>query len=119
MNKSPVLYLGHMLECVTKILEYTQNFSEQDFLNSSMVQDAVVRNFEVLGEAVKQLDDEFKLRYPDVPWKSIAGMRDKLIHNYMGVDLQAVWAVVHDIIPMLNERIVEIKKELENRSNDS
>lgn len=82
--------------------------SEEDFMNHPMAQDAVIRNFEVIGEATKQLDDNFRKRYPDVEWRKVAGLRDKLIHDYMGVDLCALWLVVTDVLSIFESRIVEI-----------
>lgn len=67
-----------------------------------MISDAVIRNFEIIGEATKKISPAFKSRYPDIEWKKIAGMRDKLIHDYIGVDL---WAVVEDIIPVFRKQI--------------
>ena len=81
---------------------------EQVFLNNTLVQDAVIRNFEIIGEATKQLDSNFRERYSDIEWKKIEGMRDKLIHDYMGVDLWAVWGVVERIIPELDIQIQKI-----------
>jgi len=74
---------------------------EQSFLENPLIQDAVIRNFEIIGEATKNLSMEFRKKYPDIAWKKIAGMRDKLIHGYIGVDLWAVWGVVENILPEL------------------
>lgn len=65
----------------------------------------MIRNFEIIGEASKKISPDFKSRYPDIEWKKIAGMRDKLIHDYIGVDLWAVWAVVEDILPVFGKQI--------------
>lgn len=103
-----LIYIHHIRDCIQKILSYTENISEDEFLSKSIVHDAVIRNFEIIGEATKQLSKEFKSRYPDIEWKKIAGLRDKLIHDYIGVDLWAVWAVVTDIIPKFKDQIEEI-----------
>jgi uncharacterized protein with HEPN domain len=99
MTKDPSIYVGHILMCVNAILEYTKGMDERAFLNNKLVQDAVLRNFEVIGEATKQVDDSFRTKYPHIPWRKMAGLRDKLIHDYMGVDLWAVWQVIIEVLP--------------------
>lgn len=94
MQKDNQIFIEHVLSCIDSILQYTQNMKEETFLSNKLVQDAVIRNFEVIGEACKKIDAEFRLRYPGVPWGKMAGMRDKLIHFYMGIDLQIIWTTV-------------------------
>ena len=84
--KLPELYLGHILEAITKIKHYTGGMDEADFLGNELVKDAVVRNIEIIGEAVKNLPEDFTEKHKDVPWKDIAGMRDRIVHFYFGVD---------------------------------
>jgi len=74
----------------------------------------VIRNFEIIGEASKKLSDDIKSTYPLVPWKSMAGMRDKLIHDYFGVDLDIVWDTIQNFIPKLNAQIEEIVTMIES-----
>jgi uncharacterized protein with HEPN domain len=90
MHKNSIIFLRHILECVNSILEYTNGMTEETLLNNKIAQDAVIRNFEVIGEASKKIDDGIKAKYNNVEWKKMAGMRDKLIHDYIGVDLWAV-----------------------------
>lgn len=110
MKKNSLIYINHIHDCIDKIKIYTNGLNEKDFLQNTLVQDAVIRNLEIIGEATKQLDLDFKNKYPDIEWKKIAGMRDKLIHDYIGVDLWAVWGVVEKIIPELEKQIVLIEQ---------
>jgi len=111
MKKNPVIYLNHIHDCINKIKDYTKGLDHDDFMDNSLIQDAVIRNLEIIGEATKQLDQEFRLKYPRIEWKKIAGMRDKLIHDYIGVDLWAVWGVIEEIIPDLNKQVEGIIKK--------
>jgi len=110
MKKNPIIYIQHIAECISKIREYTKDLDEIGFLENSLVQDAVIRNFEIIGEATKNLDADFRLKYSEIEWKKISGMRDKLIHDYIGVDLWAVWGVIEVIIPTLENQINTILK---------
>lgn len=113
MSKDPIVYLEHILERVTRILEFTSGTDENAFLADAQLQDAVIRNFEVIGEATKQLPTELTQRYPDIEWKKMAGMRDKLIHDYIDVDLWAVWDTVQNVLPVFKlqlERIIEAER---------
>jgi len=115
MKKDPIIYIEHIKTCISRIQEYTREIDEGDFLKNNLIQDAVIRNFEIIGEATKKLDDDFRIKYSDIEWKKIAGMRDKLIHDYIGVDLWSVWGVVENIIPTLDTQIkVILKKERKN-----
>jgi uncharacterized protein with HEPN domain len=102
--------LSHIIECIAKISAYTENMDIHAFLSNPLVQDGVIRNLEIIGEASKNLDNSFRSRHPDIEWKKMAGMRDKLIHDYLGVDLWAVWGVVEKILPVLKDQIEAIIK---------
>jgi len=107
------LYLIHILESIERIEDYTQGGWEV-FIGSPMAQDAVVRNFEVIGEAVKRIPESMKEERPDIPWRRIAGLRDVLIHQYMRVDLEAVWAIVRDDLHEFKQAVAEILAEMQD-----
>ena len=100
-------YLEHIREALCWIATYTADGREA-FMQNKMAQDAVLRNFEIIGEATKRLSDEVKARRPDIPWSDVAGLRDVLIHNYMGVKLNRVWRVIEDELPRLRQAIDEM-----------
>jgi len=108
------LYLIHIAESIEKIEDYTRG-GRDVFMDSLMAQDAVVRNFEVIGEAVKQIPGFLKEKRPDIPWRRIAGLRDVLIHQYMSVDLEAVWAIVEEDLPILKQAVTEILAGVQDR----
>ena len=111
--KEDSVYLNHILEAINNIFEDTNGFIEEQFLANRTIKDAVTRNIEIIGEAVKNIPDSFKKRYPSVPWRDIAGFRDVLTHAYFGVDLDKVWNVLEKDLPDLKKKILKIKKDLE------
>jgi len=117
MKKEPKVFIEHILECIEIIEKYTEGKAKEDFLNSIQLQDAVIRRIEIIGEAVKNIQEEIKKSYQDIPWKKIAGMRDILIHEYFGVDLELTWEVVKKDIPDLKRKISKIKKNLQEEES--
>ncbi len=105
-------YLQHILDETDFLARNVLAFDETTFLNDETAKRAFVRSLEVVGEAVKQVPDEIRLQYPDIKWKSIAGMRDKLIHEYFGVDHEIVWDAAIDKIPELAATVREILRDL-------
>ena len=88
------------------------NIDYQEFVSNDMVKDAVERNFEIIGEAVKNLPQDFRNKYPNIPFKQIAGMRDKLIHDYFGVDYEIVWKTIKDKLPEFSTDIEKLIADL-------
>lgn len=105
--KDDKVYIISILESIEKIELYTK-FEKEKFMNSNMIQDAVIRNLEIIGEATKKITLELKKDNLDIPWKQMAGLRDILIHDYMGVDLKTVWNVVEKELPIVKNRIKEL-----------
>lgn len=108
--KDDNLYLAHILERIARIRQHTAGGYEV-FIEQSVVQDAVLRNLEVIGEAVKQISPELREQHPHIPWRRMAGMRDVLIHDYMGIDLEEVWNVVAFNLDTLEKQISSILDE--------
>ncbi len=108
--KANSVYLKHILDSIGKIEDYTADISEKEFKGNSLIQDAVIRQIEIIGEACKQVSPELKKKHAQVPWKDIAGMRDKLIHNYLGVDIESVWATVEKDLPQLKQQVGAVLK---------
>ncbi|RXI96573.1 DUF86 domain-containing protein [Anaerobacillus alkaliphilus] len=108
--KTDRIYITHILECIDNINSYVQE--EKDFLSSRLIQDAVIRNLEVIGEAINKGSKDLREREKLVPWSEMAGLRDVLIHNYFGVDLSIVWKVVENELPKIKPELQKIKANL-------
>jgi uncharacterized protein with HEPN domain len=110
MNKNDLAYIDHILDCIRKIQGFSKGLTLKEFLEDELVQDAIIRNIEVIGEASKKISADTKKTYSEIPWKEITGMRDKLIHDYLGVDSRVVWKTIKEDIPALKRFLKEIKK---------
>ena len=109
-KRSTEEFLYDILESVKRIDGYTKDISFQALLKNTMIQDAVIRNMEIIGEAAKNIPGEFKNKHSEIEWKKIAGMRDKIIHFYFGVNWEIVWDVIRHKLPSLKQRIELILK---------
>jgi uncharacterized protein with HEPN domain len=112
MKKDLRIFLLHILDSIVLIEDYTKNKSKEDFEDSLSLQDMTIRRLEIIGEAIKNLPQEFKDSYTHVPWKKISGLRDKLIHEYFGIDIDLIWAIIVRDLPELKQNIEEILEEL-------
>ena len=110
--KDDLVYLEHILDSLRKILAYTVDYDRLTFLADTKTQDACIRQFEVVGEATKRVTMGLQTQFPTVPWKDMAGMRDKLIHDYIDVDMDVVWQTATDDVPTLLTEIETIYETL-------
>lgn len=109
-KRAPALLLDDMLECIEKINDYLEGFTFEQFLNDNKTIDAVIRNFEIIGEAANRLPDEFKSQFSDIDWQRIRGFRNRIVHDYMGIDFQIVWAVIEKYLPDLKKQLLSAKE---------
>ena len=113
MKKNPIVFIKHIQDASILIEEFSSGYDQKKFLKDLLVQSAVIRQIEIIGEAIKNLPLAFRKKHPGTPWTKIAGMRDKLIHSYFGVDMKLVWRVVKNDIPNLQLDIQKILKKKE------
>lgn len=108
MRKDDSIYIEHILKALQQIEIYVESISEEDFLANRMVQDAVIRQLEIIGEATKRVSKEYREQHNHIPWQDMAGMRDKLIHDYIDVDLWIVYRTAKQDVPELLSQITKI-----------
>lgn len=111
--KDDRLNITFITEHINRIQTYTQG-GKSIFMQSTLIQDAVIRNFEVVGEATKNLSDDLKLKYPNLPWRKVAGFRDVLIHGYINIDLDTIWDIIEQELPNLKAGVERIRQVLED-----
>ncbi len=107
------LYIKDMLESMEKIEKFVEGMDYEDFIKDDKTSFAVIRCIEVMGEAAKQVPESVRKKYPEIPWKSIAGMRNKVIHFYFGVNLEKVWLVVKEDIPRIKPQMKKVLEDLQ------
>jgi len=107
-KRTPKLLLEDIIESAEKILQYTKGISFEVFSKDNKTVDAVIRNFEIIGEASNLLPDEIKDKYSEIDWHRIRGFRNRIVHDYFGVDLQIIWKIIFDQIPGLITEITKI-----------
>lgn len=107
-ERKPEFLLEDILDASEKIISYTKEMSIDNFRIDDKTIDAVIRNFEIIGEAVNRLPDEFKIQYSEINWKRIRGFRNRIAHDYFGIDLNIVWKIIENQLPELIKNIKKI-----------
>lgn len=102
------VYIAHMLECIDRVLTYTET-GEASFRQSHLIQDAVIRNLQVMAESSQRLSESTKAKSPDTPWRAISGFRNMVVHDYLGLDLDVIWGVVSKELPPLQKALLAIR----------
>ena len=116
MKRGVKIYIKDILEYMERAERHIRDLNYEQFLKDDKTCDAVIRCIEVIGEAAKNIPDEIRNKYSSIPWRDIAGMRDKLIHGYFTVDFETVWLVVKEEIPKLKPMITKVLEDLEKES---
>ena len=109
--KDSNIYILHILNSISRIEQYTKEISEKEFYNNFLIQDAVIRNIQIIGEASKKFEESFKETNAHIPWRQITAMRNKVIHEYFGIDLPAVWQVVNIDLVTLKNQLLELQSK--------
>jgi uncharacterized protein with HEPN domain len=111
MQRELKTYFEDIITAINKIEKYTRDMTKEDLAKNELVQDAVVRNLEVIGEAVKKIPDDVRDTHREIPWKKIAGLRDILIHEYFGVNMNIVWDVIENKLQQLKATAVKLYED--------
>ncbi|MBF0559368.1 MAG: DUF86 domain-containing protein [Nitrospirae bacterium] len=109
--KEDSVYIKHILDAINDIDEFVKDMNKENFLGNKAIEYAVVRSIEIIGEASKHLSKKFREQHRDIPWEDICGMRDKLIHDYIGVDYSIVWRAIERDIPPLKKKLLKVLKK--------
>ena len=116
MSKEPIEYLKHIQdECAYILSVIAEDMTKEDFLKDETLKRAIVRSLEIIGEATKQVPSDFKIKWDSINWKNMAGMRDRLIHDYMGINYSIVWDVAKNKIPELSSQIIRVLATEKNK----
>ena len=113
------VYLEDIIDAINKIEEYTEGLTYSKFIKDRKTVDAVIRNFEIIGEATKHIPETLRKEYPTVPWKDMAGMRDKLIHGYFGIELDVIWKTINDRLPAVKPLVEAALAKMDEKQDSN
>lgn len=115
--KSDVAYLTHILESIEKIERFLKN--KESISDKEMVDDAIVRNLQTMAESTQKLSSHIKISIHEIPWREISDFRNKLVHDYLGIDLEMIYDVIENELPILKEKIIQILTEIQSNASAS
>ena len=114
MTRNVQLFIQDILDYIERINEYVEGYDQKHFVTDKKTCDSVLRCLEVIGEAAKNIPDDIRVQYPSVPWREMAGMRDKVIHGYFVVDFEMVWLVIMEDLPLIKPTIKNMLEEMKS-----
>ena len=114
MKRDLNLFIEDIVNSIKNVEEFSKELSEEKFLKNKLVQRAIERELEIIGESVKNISESLKNKYPEVRWKGLAGFRDILTHAYFGIISERIWEIIKEDIPVLKKQILKIRKDIEN-----
>ncbi|HUS48748.1 MAG TPA: DUF86 domain-containing protein [Candidatus Paceibacterota bacterium] len=113
--KDDLAFIKHLLDSINAIEEFSKNMNKDKLMSDRLKRSAIVREIEIIGEAVKNISESLKNKHPEIEWKEIVGTRDKMIHHYFGVDLNIVWDIIKINLPDLKIKILRIKRDMDSK----
>jgi len=113
-EKNDIIFIEYILDSINAIKEFSKDFNKEKLISIRLNQSAIIREIEIIGEAVKNISENLKEKHHEIEWKDIAGTRDKMIHRYFGVDIDIIWNIIKRDLPDFERKIKIIKKELIN-----
>lgn len=111
-KKDDTIYIRHIYDAITRIEDYTRGVDQEKFFHEHMIQDAVVRQLEIVGEAAAHISGTYKKAHSTIPWHNVVGMRNRLIHEYFGIDLKGIWSTVLRDLPPLKKELRDVLSQL-------
>lgn len=111
-DKTDIIFINHILDSIAAIKSFSLDLTKEELASNRLKQSAIVREIEVIGEAVKNLSDTLKNNHKEIEWKEIIGTRDKMIHHYFGLDLNVIWLIIQNDLPVLKDKLEKIKKSM-------